>query len=147
MKRFKFSLATLLKYRYLEEERAQQDLSHAACELKKQQQMLDTLQHLFQENQELTRKKQQQLFTAADLYAFIDYGQVLIKRIVVQSAQVIDAKQKHADFLHKVEEAMQKRKLVEELRQKAWDAFQFEMLKEEQANLDEMGLHSYTHKR
>jgi flagellar FliJ protein len=140
MQRFQFRLEALLTYRKLQTDQAQAELGRATVEWQNQ---LVTLNTLFDESEQLVdrlRQIQQTAFLVDDLICCHEYEQHLRIRILQQQKSVHLAEQYCNESRERLSEALKRQKLVEKIKEKRWTQFSEELLRQEQKELDEIGL-------
>lgn len=139
MKKFKFRLETLLKYRKILEDQARLELAEADRRLKEEQSKLKKLEDDLNRTIEALYQKQSETVTAEELSLYSSYISRLKHNITMQEIKVAEAEKYRFECLKKLEEAMRRRKLVESLKDKQLKNYYIELLREEQKYLDEIG--------
>ena len=147
MKRFRFRLETLLKFRKLQEEQAQINLAEAMDRLRQERERLMALEQTLAVNTDVLRQCQQEGSTVEILKLYQNYLDKIKRDIVAQKAVVARADEHHRNCLRLMEDAMKKRKVVENLKERRRQQHEEEELREEQGLLDEMGIQLYTRGR
>lgn len=140
MLRFRFRLEALLKYRKLQTNQAQAKLGQAITEWQNQLAMLNTLYGQAEQLTDHLREIQQTAITVDELIACHEYGQFLKSSIKQQKEAVLKAEQYCEICREQLSEALKRQKLVEKIKEKRWNQFSEEMLRQEQKELDEIGL-------
>ena len=140
MQRFQFRLESLLKYRKLQTDQAQAELGQATVEWQNQ---LSALNTLFEKNDQLSehlRDIQQTPILVDDLVSCHEYGQILRNKLNQQKETVRIAEQYCDECRQRLSESLKRQKLVEKIKEKRWSQFNEELLRQEQKELDEIGL-------
>lgn len=140
MQRFQFRLEALLKYRKLQTDQAQAELGQATVEWQNQ---LTALNTLFNKNEQLAdhlRDIQQSSILVDDLISCHEYGQLLKSKIDQQIETVRIAEQFCDNCRQRLSESLKRQKLVDKIKEKRWTQFNEELLRQEQKELDEIGL-------
>ncbi|HWR40405.1 MAG TPA: flagellar export protein FliJ [Patescibacteria group bacterium] len=140
MKRFRFRLETLLKFRKLQEEQAQLRLAKAEDVLRRERERLTVLEQNQTVNTDILRQCQQEGSTVEILKLYQVYLDKIKRDISAQKSVIAKAEQQRQECLKALEEAMKKRKLVENLKERRRLQHELEELSEEQKLLDEMGI-------
>ena len=143
MKKFEFRLEPLLKFRKLQEENAQTKAAQANNvyleEVEIEKQLKEKLQTVFDSfrNSQLTGMTVDQLKRFS---CFIDKFNGDLAR---QTENVRIAEMKRREALQELEEAVKNRKLVDKLKERRFQEYQFDLLNAEQKMLDEIGTQQY----
>ncbi|EGO63149.1 flagellar export protein FliJ [Acetonema longum] len=144
MQKFQFRLETLLKYRRMQEEQAQVKFAQATQRLLAEQTVLSDLQAKLETNHALMRQRQQEASLTVEQFLIIQrYEELLKDRIVIQTREVQKAEIQRNQCLEILTGCMQKRKLVEKLKERRWSQYQSEILQEKQKYLDEIGVQTF----
>ena len=143
MKKFRFRLETLLKFRKMQEEQAQIKLAEATNRLQKEQELLGNLQNKLASNLELLNTEQAGQPTIEILNIYSYYIEKIKSEITVQMEQVAMAASYRQECLTILEAAIKQRKLVDNLRKKRLEQYNEELLQEEQKILDELGTQAF----
>ncbi|CQR71483.1 Flagellar FliJ protein [Sporomusa ovata DSM 2662] len=143
MKKFRFRLETLLKFRKMEEEQAQLKLTEASIRLYKEQELLNQLQNNLVVSLDLLSQEQSGSPTIETLKTFGYYIDKIKSEIIHQQEQVANAETYRQECLVVLEAAMKQRKLVDNLREKRLEQYHTELLQEEQKLLDELGTQAF----
>lgn len=147
MKKFRFRLETLLRFRKMQEEQAQLKFGDAAKQLQTQQENLDLLQTQLAFNVELLNREQLGSPTIETLKTFSYYIDKIKRDISEQQEMVAKAAAYRQECLLELEYAIKQRKLVDNLREKRLDQYHRELLQEEQQVLDELGTQVFVRDR
>ncbi|WP_425060858.1 hypothetical protein SCACP_16120 [Sporomusa carbonis] len=140
MKKFRFRLEALLKFRKTQEEQAQIKLAEATSRLQGEQELLGELQNKLVANFALLSRRQQAGSSTIEALKTCSYYIDKIKRdITIQEEQVAKATAYRQECLEELTTAAKQRKLVASLRDKRLDQYYSELLQEEQKILDELG--------
>ncbi len=143
MKKFRFRLETLLKFRKMEEEQAQITMAEANTRLYKEQELLSEFQNKLLFSIDLLYKEQSGSPTIETLKTFSYYIDKIKSDIIVQREQVTKAEAYRQECLDALEAAIKQRKLVDNLREKRFEQYNAELLQEEQTRLDELGTQAF----
>ncbi len=143
MKKFNFNLASLLKVRHLKEEIAHRNLLEAHLILQKMSMILEKFHRDFDRVTDHIRVLQKNNVHPQSLTMNYDYLEVLKKkidhqRIIVREAQAILELRRR-----EVMKAMQKRKIIENLRDKKYGEWETLNLNVEKNALDELATMRY----
>ena len=148
MKKFRFRLDTLLKFRQMQEEQAQVKLAGATEALHKEQARLVGYQDSLAANLVLFSRQQSAGSVPVEtLKTFSDYTDTINRMISDQQIQVAKAASFRQECLTELENAMQQRKLVSNLKEKCLHQYREELLQEEQKVLDELGTQAFGRNR
>lgn len=143
MKKFRFRLETLLKFRKMQEEQAQIKLAEATDRLRKAQELLNDLQNTLALNLDRLNDEQAGQPTIEKLKTFSYYIDKIKSEIIAQREQVAKETEYRQECLILLEAAIQQRKLVDNLRKKRLEQYNNELLQEEQKILDELGTQAF----
>ncbi|HWR05346.1 flagellar export protein FliJ [Sporomusa sp.] len=144
MKKFRFRLDTLLKFRKMQEEQAQIKLAEATTRLNKEHEQLGIFQNQLASNLTLLSQKQSSGSSTIETLKTFSYYIDKIKRLISeQKIQVAKAAGYQQECLTELEGAIQQRKLVSNLQKKCLDQYNEELLQEEQKILDELGTQAF----
>ncbi|HWR43167.1 flagellar export protein FliJ [Sporomusa sp.] len=148
MKKFRFRLETLLKFRKMQEEQAQIKLAEATNRLNKEQEYLGILRNQLASNLKLLSQEQSSGSpTIETLKTFSYYIDKIKRHITEQQEQVAKAADYQQECLAELEGAIKQRKLVDNLREKRLEQYGKELLQEEQKILDELGTQAFVRDR
>lgn len=147
MKPFNFRLETLLEYRKIQKEQSQIAFLQASNQLRSEKELLVELKGKLGENITLFNTRQQQPLTIDILNSFQYYFDKINRDIDKQNQCVIQADEQRESCLQALAEAEKNYKIVEKFREKKIQQYQIEAIKEEQKNLDEIGLQIYTREK
>ena len=139
MQKFRFRLATLLKIRHKEEERAQMQLAEAMKHSFNEQEKLRWLTDQFAENMNIIQSRQLAKPTIDQLKIAYNYLDKLKEEIAQQKIKVSLAEHRCRQCQLALEQAVQARKVVEKLYEKRRREYLGKLCREEQKLLDEMG--------
>ncbi len=138
MKPFVFPLVALHKIRLQQEETEQQRLAEATARYQEALAALEALQQrLTQLQQEFEAKKRSGALISL-LTVFEAYQQELQGALVRQAMTVNALQAERQAALQRAEAAMKDRKIVDKLKEKAFEAYAEAVLQEEQKTLDEL---------
>jgi flagellar protein FliJ len=143
MKKFRFRLETLLKFRKMEEEQAQIKMTEANMRLYKEQEFLNQFQNKLLGSLTLLSEEHAGSPTIETLKTFSYYIDKIKKDIIFQQEQIVKAEAYRQECLVGLEAAMKQRKLVDNLRKKRLEQYNIELLQDEQKVLDELGTQAF----
>ena len=143
MRKFRFRLETLLKFRKLQEEQAQIKLAEASNRLLQEQEMLAGMKDQLALTLDLLSREQAGNPTIDTLKTFSFYIDKIKSDIAAQQERVNKAAADRQECLRAMEAAMQQRKLVDNLKDKRLEQYHNELLQEEQKILDELGTQAF----
>jgi flagellar FliJ protein len=135
---FRFRLVRLLDYRRLREERLEQDLHRRQQQLQQEETRLTALQNdcrLLEE--QLAASRGAALF-GEEVQRWRRYYQLLKQRVATQMAAVAGAANAVATTRQELLTARQEKKILEKLREKAYQQYVYEHTRREQQHFDEL---------
>ena len=147
MQSFKFRLETLLKFRKMQKEQAQITFWQATNQFRIEKEKLIRLQGKLLENINLLRTFQQRLLSVETFKSFQYYFDKMKEEIHKQEESVRRADEYRQNCLSILEGSMKSCKVVEKFREKKFQNYQVELIKEEQKMLDEIGLQLYVREK
>jgi flagellar FliJ protein len=147
MQSFKFRLETLLKFRKMQKEEAQIAFWQATKQFQIEKEELARLQGKLLENISLLRTFQQQMLSIETFKTFQYYFDKIKEEIHRQEGSVKRADEYRQKCLNKLEEVVKNHKVVEKFREKKFQKYQIDLIKEEQKMLDEIGLQLYVREK
>ncbi|QDR80491.1 flagellar export protein FliJ [Sporomusa termitida] len=148
MKKFRFRLETLLKFRQMQEDQAQVRLAEATESWQQEQAQLAGLHDNLAANLALFSQQQSTgSLPVETLKIFSDYTDKINRMISDQQIQVAKAASRRQECLSVLERAIQQRQLVSNLREKCLDRYKEELLQDEQKILDELGTQAFGRNR
>lgn len=147
MQSFKFSLEALLNFRKMRKEQVQIIFWQATNQYSIEKEKLAGMKGKLLENLSLLRTLQQQPLSIEIFQSFQYYFDKIEKDISKQRECVMRAEEYRQQCLHNLEEAVKNHKLVEKFREKKFQNYQVEVIKEEQKMLDEIGLQLYVREK
>ncbi len=142
MKRFKFSLDTLLKYRINMEKQKKEEWAKAKMERVKAE---ERLEQIYREERERREYLESLMEGELDLRIFQlvqRYIGQLIRLEKVQAKIVEEKKKIESEKLEEWIEARKAKKVLENYREKKWKEYLYEIDKEEQKMVDDLFLNS-----
>lgn len=143
MRKFKFRLQALLGLAVKLEEQQLNKTRVAERQLRKEQ---ETLESLMEDKQTALYSQQENMLKGCSVQELIEmqfYLDKLARQISRQQTQVAEAEKAYQDEMAMLQEKMRYRKMLENLRAKAWEEHRQKQLKEEQIILDELALVRY----
>lgn len=138
MKKFRFSLETLLELRQNQENLAYKALLEAQLVLTKS---LSSLEELEKEKKDLEKeiqKEQMAPSSAATLADQYEFYRTIEKRIEYQKSLVREARQEMDNQRQALAIAIQKRKMMENLQEKKFSEWEYNLQEQERAFFDEL---------
>lgn len=146
MKPFLFKLQTALDIKLKEEDIQKEELYQATKVYKQNLRMLTGLKNRLVEIQDILRGKQVKNIDVLEIKNCQDYIPVLNERIKQQEEKTEDSRLEMEQVRSKLLEIMKKRKILEKLKNRHYDEYMREFLREEQKQIDEMATVGYVHK-
>jgi flagellar FliJ protein len=143
MKKFQFSLSTLLQVRSQQEEIAHKNLLDSHLVLNKMNhQLIELFQELEKIQTQILQKQCNQF--PADLSEYYLYLEMLKKKIARQKNLVDEAEVSLERRRKEVVRAMQRRKIIENLRDKKYSEWETTNFNSERSSLDELSTMRYS---
>lgn len=143
MKKFKFSLAAVLKISKMEKEQAEIEFAKAAHQLIQQKEKLSAYHMEVERGMHDYYQLSKEKITVDTLTSYSGYFETMRERIKKQQQVILNAEQFRTEKLDVLQVAMRKLKSIEQLREKKLEKFKAEQLAVEQKELDEIGLQIY----
>ena len=140
---FRFNLETLLKYRTMLEERAVLEFSERARVLEREKKVLEDITRQRGAVMLQFLEKQRGDLSSADVATFVSYIHELKRRQQEQDAIVRRAAAETEQKRRALVEAMKKRKVMETLREKKFQAYRSDRQLKEFKEMDEIGIIGY----
>ena len=140
---FRFNLETLLKYRTMLEERAVLEFSERARVLEREKKVLESITRQRGAVMLQFLEKQRGDLSSADVATFVSYIHELKRRQQEQDAIVRRAAAETEQKRRALVEAMKKRKVMETLREKKFQAYRSDRQLKEFKEMDEIGIIGY----
>ena len=138
---YRFNLEPLLNHRRYQEEILQRELADLKKRLAAEKDKLRALKKKMHEYLQHLRQKQKEGRRASEIKLFFDFVDHISQDIRAQHRKVAEAEKK---FFLKREElitVMKKRKALDKLKAKGWQAYQQVLLKKERNFMDEVASH------
>ena len=135
---YRFNLEPLLNHRRYQEEILQRDLADLKKQLAAEKNKLRLLKKKMRKYLQDLKQKQKKGHSASEIKLFFDFVDHISKETRAQHQKVAGEEQR---FFLKREElisAMKKRKALEKLKAKGWQAYQQKQLKKERDFMDEV---------
>jgi flagellar FliJ protein len=135
---YRFNLESLLNHRRYQEEILQRELADLKKRLAAEKNKLQLLKKKMRKYLQNLKQKQKKGHRASEIKLFFDFVDHISKETHAQYQRVIGAEQ--AFFLKREEliSAMKKRKTLEKLKAKGWQAYQQKQFKKERDFMDEV---------
>ena len=143
MQKFRFKLQRLLDFRKIREEQAEAEFAKATRVFLHEKELLRQLESNLADTFSRLKLEQEKPSSLLTLKLFQDYIDTTREGIKLQTVKVAAAADRRQQCLRKLEEAARKRKGVESLKEKKLQQYHEEVLKEEQAFLDELSGQRY----
>ena len=143
MQKFRFKLQRLLDFRKIREEQAEAEFAKATRVFLHEKELLRQLETKLADTFSRLKLEQEKPSSLMTLKLFQDYIDTTREGIKLQAVKVTAAADRRQQCLRKLEEAARKRKGVESLKEKKLQQYHEEVLKEEQAFLDELSGQRY----
>lgn len=147
MKKFRFSLSTLLKVRREKENIARKNLQEAHLFLNKMTNALKDLENQRDGVFESLRQEQRMAHHTAIITDHFNYLALLKKKIVNQHILIEEARYQLELQRKAVIKAMQDRKIIENLSEKQYAEWEYNMNEQEKMFFDELATIRFLHKR
>lgn len=147
MKKFQFSLSTLLNVRRLKEEIAQKNLLESQILLQKEMTTLEEFLQAYYGTKNEIRKIQKSMSHPEEFTRLYEYLADMKKRIKAQQILVETAKMNVELKRQDVIRAMQQRKIIENLREKKFSEWENEFFDLERKAFDELATMQYGRKK
>lgn len=143
MKKFRFRLDTLLKVRQMQKEQAELEYAAAANRLISAESLLEQTKQQLSDSVASFQISRDKLISIELLKTYHSYFDKIRKDIVEQKEQVRQKNLERQEKLTLLNAAMNRLKIIENLRTKRFEEFRTELLREEQQQLDELGMQLY----
>ena len=140
MKKFKFRLTAVLKVAQIKKERAEIAFAEATNALIKEKESLKVFELELEAGLKSYEEIENQKITIGLLTSYNTYFFRLRTQIEQQKHVINEAEKKRQERLDEFQEALNKSKTIEQLKEKRLKEFKAEQLIEEQKELDEIGL-------
>mgnify|MGYP002516277710 FL=1 len=140
MKKFKFRLTAVLKVAQIKKERAEIAFAEATNALIKEKESLKVFELELEAGLKSYEEIENQKITIGLLTSYNTYFFRLRTQIEQQKHVINEKKKKRQERLDEFQEALNKLKTIEQLKEKRLKEFKAEQLIEEQKELDEIGL-------
>ena len=144
MKKFRFQLETLLKVTKMKKNDAEVKFAEASRLLDEQRETLKRLMEEMQQGQRdydnLTHARHITVGTLMTYHSFFGWKR---EQIALQQEAILQSKANRQKRLQELMQLMNKRKSIEQLKEKRFRQYQENLLLEEQKLLDEIGLQLY----
>lgn len=140
MKKFKFRLTAVLKVAQIKKERAEIAFAEATNALIKEKESLKIFELELEAGLKSYEEIENQKITIGLLTSYNTYFFRLRTQIEQQKHVINEAEKKRQERLDEFQEALNKLKTIEQLKEKRLKEFKAEQLIEEQKELDEIGL-------
>jgi len=131
----------------MQKEQVQIAFWQASNQFRVEKEVLARMEDKLLENISLLRTFQQQPLAIETFQSFQYYFDKIKKDISKQNECVMRAEEHRQECLRTLEEAVKNHKLVEKFREKKFQYYQGEVIKEEQKMLDEIGLQLYVREK
>lgn len=143
MQKFQFRLEALLNYRKMQTNQAQTE--HGVAEVKWQQALtvLTALRDEKVKHELFVRESKTKPIAIESLLLFDAYQNKLVNKIADQEKATRIANEYRNTCRQRLSDALKRQKLVERLREKRWAQYTQDGLRQEQLELDEIGLQLY----
>ena len=147
MKKFKYRLEALLKFRQHIEREKQRSLAEAQNQVHQQQGVIGRIEHGAEATLGRKRRHQTASFSSAELQV---YGRYLyrLKREAVMAQELLAGLEKNRDEKRQdLMEAARERKIYEKLKERHRDRYRREAIRAATKETDEVGINSYRQKK
>ncbi|NPV92049.1 MAG: flagellar FliJ family protein [Firmicutes bacterium] len=143
MRRFKFRLETNLKVVQIREDLQRQELQQIQTRLTEARDTLLRLELQYRGLEQEIRDISAKRLDLDLLRLFRDYLGVVNRLIKQQHLVIRGLEAELAECREKLKKLLMERKLLERLKSRRWEQYQYETLVEEQKLVDEMGINQY----
>lgn len=141
---FKFRLETVLNARKAFEDKLLREFSEKKRELKKEKQVLETLKEERQQSIDHLKRMPDQTVTVAEIAMYTSYIEFLQGRVDYQHMVVSKGQDALEAKRQEVLEAVMKRKVMENLKERAHREYQANIELQERKALDEISLQGFS---
>lgn len=135
---YRFKLEALLNHRRHQEESCQKELAESRRKLADEQEKLGLKRREKRENVQKLQKIQIESTNVSDIILYVNYIQQLSKEIENQTRRVQEATKKVNQKRKALVLVMQKRKILEKLKDKGWQSYQQKQMQGERKLMDEL---------
>jgi len=135
---YRFNLEPLLNHRRYQEEILQRELAGLKKRLAAEKTKLRVLKKKMREYLQHLQQKQKKGTCASEIKLFFDFADHISKEIQTQYRKVVAAEQNFSLKREELIAVMKKRKVLDKLKEKGWQAYQQKLLKKERDFMDEV---------
>jgi|APCry1669188910_1035180.scaffolds.fasta_scaffold00855_15 flagellar FliJ protein len=146
MKKFKFSLEALLNHRIRKEQELQKEVSLCEYEVINEKSILLQIKHDITKTYDELNYKQTNRMEISEHIRYINFISRLNNSILIQEDKITKVENKFILKREELIEAVKKRKVVDNLKEKKLLAYKDEQQKEEQNFMDEVGIYCFNNK-
>jgi flagellar protein FliJ len=146
MKKFKFSLEALLNHRIRKEQELQKEVSLCEYEVINEKSILLQIKHDITKTYDELNYKQTNRMEISEHIRYINFISRLNNSILIQEDKITKVENKFILKREELIEAVKKRKIVDNLKEKKLLAYKDEQQKEEQNFMDEVGIYCFNNK-
>ena len=146
MKKFKFSLEALLNHRIRKEQELQKEVSLCEYEVINEKSILLQIKHDITKTYDELNYKQTNRMKISEHIRYINFISRLNNSILIQEDKITKVENKFILKREELIEAVKKRKVVDNLKEKKLLAYKDEQQKEEQNFMDEVGIYCFNNK-
>jgi len=144
---YRFNLEPLLNHRLYQEEILQRELADLKKRLAAEKDKLRALKKKMREYQQHLRRKQKEGHRASEIKLFFDFVEHIAEEIRAQYQKVAGAEQNLYVKREELIGVMKKRKALDKLKAKGWQAYQQKQLKKERDFMDEVASRQFHFER
>jgi flagellar FliJ protein len=146
MKKFKFSLEALLNHRIRKEQELQKEVSLCEYEVINEKSILLQIKHDITKTYDELNYKQTNRMEISEHIRYINFINRLNNSILIQEDKITKVENKFILKREELIEAVKKRKVVDNLKEKKLLAYKDEQQKEEQNFMNEVGIYCFNNK-
>lgn len=139
MERFDFKLQKVLDYRISIEDEKKEEYVEAQKNVLKEENLLT----YFQNQKRKAMESVSELKTCPELQAYSRYNEFMDKKILSQKDAIIRAKTIFEEKKEELLKSISDRKVLEKLKERAKEEYDFESLRKEQKFIDDLSIMSY----
>ena len=146
MAKFKFKLQPILNLKFQIEDNLKNKLGKAMAELERQKLALSRMEHKKEQTIQEFREKSSRRITVRKLMEYNTYIAFLNEKIILQKENVNFARNNVDKIRGELIKAVQERKILDKLKEKKYELFLEEQLKDEQKLNDEIVSYRHSNK-
>ncbi len=144
---YKFNLESLLNHRRYQEEILQKELANLKTLLAAEKQKLRVTKKKKRKYLRQLRQKQKGSRAVSEIKLYLDFVDRLSKDLAAQNHRVVKADRRFNQKRQDLIVALKRRKMLDKLKEKGWQAHQQKILKKERDFMDEVSTHQFILKK